>query len=133
MSKGGGICDLSWCVIFSLYTLQGVGAAEMRGRGEKASEPPVIGIMDTFSAPGTYTLDVPCPRTRSTATVRIEMTDSHGIKLVDSFSLSFHMHFHRLLKWLVALPLLGSSLAILAMQRRVGGPVLPSFSRSHEF
>ncbi len=47
-----------------------------------------------------------CPRTRSTATIHIEMADAHGLTLSDEFSLSFHLHFHRLLKWLVALPML---------------------------
>ena len=106
----------------------------MRGRGEQHSDPPVIGVQDTFSAPGVFTLTVPCPRTRSTATVRIELTDAHGITVTDSFSLSFHMHFHRLLKWLVAVPLSGACLVVLAMQPRVlEGPVLPSFRRSDGF
>jgi hypothetical protein len=43
-------------------------------------------------------LQVPCPRSRSTATLRIEMADSHGMLLYDEFSLSFHLHFHKLLK-----------------------------------
>ena len=103
----------------------------MRGRTDPvSSHPPVIGVMDTFTAPGTYTLEVPCPRTRSTATIRLEMTDAHGIMLTDSFSLSFHMHFHKLLKWLVAAPLLGSTLAVLVLQKRLELPVLPSFRRS---
>ncbi|GFH08350.1 uncharacterized protein HaLaN_03296, partial [Haematococcus lacustris] len=47
-----------------------------------------------------------CPRTRSTATVHIEMLEAHGLALFDEFALSFHLHFHKLLKWLVALPML---------------------------
>lgn len=51
--------------------VQGVGAADMRGRGEVATGAPIIGIQDTFTRPGVYTLEVPCPRTRSTATVQV--------------------------------------------------------------
>lgn len=40
-----------------------------------AGEQPVIGLTDTYSQPGVYTLEIPCPRTRSTATIHIEMTD----------------------------------------------------------
>ncbi len=48
---------------------------------------------------------IPCPRTRSTATIHLELTDSTGLTLSDEFTLSFHMHFHKLLKWLIAGPL----------------------------
>lgn len=40
-----------------------------------AGEQPVIGLTDTYTQPGVYTLEIPCPRTRSTATIHIEMTD----------------------------------------------------------
>lgn len=40
-----------------------------------AGEQPVIGLTDTYKQPGVYTLEIPCPRTRSTATIHIEMTD----------------------------------------------------------
>uniref|UniRef100_A0A7S0RKX6 DEX1 C-terminal domain-containing protein n=1 Tax=Chlamydomonas leiostraca TaxID=1034604 RepID=A0A7S0RKX6_9CHLO len=80
--------------------LKGVGVREMN-----AGHSPVIGVADTVKAPGTYTLELPCPRTRSTATIRVEMSDGHGLTLFDEFSLSFHLHFHKLLKWLVALPM----------------------------
>lgn len=46
------------------------------------------------------------------------MVDSSGLLYSDEFALSFHMHFHRLLKWAVALPL-GLMLAVLAA---VAGP-----------
>lgn len=106
----------------------------MRGRTDPVdSHPPIIGNLNSFAVPGTYSTPIPCPRTRSTATVRIEMTDSHGITASDSFSLSFHMHFHRLLKWLVAVPLIGCTFAVLALQKRTDGPMLPSFRRSSDY
>lgn len=38
------------------------------------------------------------------AQVHIEMADEAGVRYVDEFSLSFHVTFYRLLKWLIALP-----------------------------
>ncbi|KAF5841733.1 hypothetical protein DUNSADRAFT_11513 [Dunaliella salina] len=91
--------------------LKGVGIHEMN-----AGDQPVIGVADTVQKPGTYTLQVPCPRSRSTATLRVEMTDSHGLLLFDEFSLSFHLHFHKLLKWLIAGPLLAMVAVLLLMR-----------------
>ena len=65
---------------------------------------PVVGKANTYKQPGRYRLSVPCPRTRSLASVRLEMTDEHSMTYSDEFSVSFHIHFHRLLKWMVALP-----------------------------
>ncbi len=94
-----------------------------------AGEQPVIGLTDTYTAPGVYTLEIPCPRTRSTATIHIEMTDAFKTVFVDDFSLSFHMHYYRLLKWLVAVPFTAAALALLGMQ--LGGfndQLLPTLS-----
>ncbi|EIE24136.1 integrin alpha N-terminal domain-containing protein [Coccomyxa subellipsoidea C-169] len=94
--------------------LQGVGVEEM-----KAGDQPVIG-----------TTSVPCPRTRSTATVRIEMVDENKQMFVDTFALSFHMHFHRLLKWLLVAPFLACVAAVLSLQFDIDlQDALPSFNR----
>ena len=37
---------------------------------------PVVGMTDIYHEPGTYLLEIPCPRTRSTATVRTLRTRS---------------------------------------------------------
>lgn len=89
-------------------TLQGVGVKEM-GSGDQ----PVIGMSDLVNITGTYTLEVPCPRTRTSATIRIEMKDEDGAVFADEFALSFHMHFYRLLKWLVVGPFAFTAAAIL--------------------
>ncbi|KAK9842754.1 hypothetical protein WJX74_001858 [Apatococcus lobatus] len=80
-------------------TLQGISVSELRNEAH-----PVVGKANTYAQPGRYTLSVPCPRTRSTASVRLEMTDEHSMIFFDEFSVSFHIHFHRLLKWMVAVP-----------------------------
>ena len=81
-----------------------------------AGEQPVIGMQDVFQAPGRYVMHVPCPRSRAVAVVRIEMRDANGIVYVDEFQQTFHMHFHKLLKWLVAGPLLVMGLFLLVLQ-----------------
>jgi len=94
-----------------VVTLQGVGVDEMN-----MGDQPVIGMMDTFAKPGTYQIEIPCPRTRSTATVHIEMKDENQIMFTDDFSLSFHIHFYRLLKWLLLLPFTMMAAVVLAMK-----------------
>ncbi|KAL0024039.1 hypothetical protein WJX77_011082 [Trebouxia sp. C0004] len=85
---------------YTVYlTLQGMTAAVI-GRGEA----PVIGMTDSYVLPGVYTLEVPCPTTRSTGTIHLEMWDEDKLSFVHDFSLSFHMQYAKLLKWLVALP-----------------------------
>jgi hypothetical protein len=61
----------------------------------KAGPQPVIGVADKMDKPGSYILELPVPRTRTTATIHVEMVDSHGMVFVDEFPLSFHMHFHK--------------------------------------
>eukprot|EP00887_Chlorella_sp_A99_P003269 scaffold9.g3269.t1 len=59
---------------------------------------------------------------------KVEMRDEHGIVFTDHFALSFHMHFYRLLKWLLAAPFIVAALALLALPGpERDGPALPSF------
>ena len=82
-----------------MVLLQGM-TADVIGRGDA----PVIGMTDTYTLPGVYTLEVPCPATKSTGTIHIEMWDEDKVSFVHDFSLSFHMNYAKLLKWLVVLP-----------------------------
>jgi outer membrane protein assembly factor BamB len=94
--------------VTALY--KGVGVREMN-----AGASPVIGVADALPFPGRHAVRVPTPRSRCTAVLAVELTDQFGLKYDDEFALSFHVHFHRLLKWVVALPLLGMSAAILLL------------------
>lgn len=58
----------------------GVGQKEMN-----AGERPVIGMADVLNATGAYTMEIPCPRSRSTATIRVEMRDETRLVFVDEF------------------------------------------------
>lgn len=101
-------------------TLLGVGVKEMN-----TGERPVIGMSDTVNTTGTFVLEVPCPRTRTTATIRVEMHDEQGMVFWDEFTLSFHMHFYRLLKWMAVAPFLFTAAAMLTF-RATGDAMLPS-------
>lgn len=81
-----------------------------------SGELPVIGMLDTYVAPGSHAMFVPCPRSRATAVVRLELRDANGILYVDEFQQSFHMQFHKLLKWLAAGPLLAMGLFLLVLR-----------------
>ncbi len=74
-------------------------------------------------------LQIPCPRTRSTATVHLEMVDSNEMVFTDSFALSFHFQFHRLLKWLLVLPFAACAIAVAALPIEQAVAGLPSFMR----
>ena len=62
--------------------------------------------------------------------MKLEMRDRQGVVLVDSFSVSFHLHFAKLLKWVTAGPLVACAAAVLSMEHRTLGAVLPSFRRT---
>jgi hypothetical protein len=102
-------------------TLQGVGVKDMN-----TGDRPVIGMADNVNGTGTFVLEVPCPRSRTTATIRVEMRDEQGNVFWDEFTLSFHMHFYRLLKWMAVAPFVFTAVAILTFRAVGQGILLPS-------
>ncbi|KAG5253306.1 protein DEFECTIVE IN EXINE FORMATION [Salix suchowensis] len=60
-----------------------------------------------FDRPGKYRIKLPTVGVRTTGTVLVEMVDKNGLYFSDDFSLTFHMHYYKLLKWLLVLPMLG--------------------------
>lgn len=68
-----------------------------------------------YSGPGTYALLLPCPLSRMHATITVEMVDARHMSFVDSYSVSFHMDVHRMLKWLLVLPFVAMALASLLL------------------
>ena len=59
-------------------------------------------------------MDLRCADVLLLAARRVEMRDETRLLFVDEFSLSFHIHFYRLFKWLVAAPFGACALALLA-------------------
>ncbi|XP_073063024.1 protein DEFECTIVE IN EXINE FORMATION 1-like isoform X2 [Primulina eburnea] len=82
-----------------------------------------------FDQAGKHRIKLPTVSVRTTGTVLIEMIDKNGIFFSDEFSLTFHMYYFKLLKWLLVLPMLGM-FGILVILRPQEGMPLPSFSRS---
>jgi hypothetical protein len=93
-----------------------------------AGKEPIIGMTETYHAPGRYTMYLPCPRSRATALVRLEMKTPSAVVYVDEFAQSFHMHFDKLLKWMVALPMLAMGMFLLVLQPSEGS-MLPTLRR----
>ncbi|KAL5550133.1 hypothetical protein UlMin_000309 [Ulmus minor] len=79
--------------------------------------------------PGKHRITLPTVGVRTTGTVLVEMVDRNGIYFSDEFSLTFHMYYYRLLKWLLVLPMLGM-FAVLVILRPQEAMPLPSFSRN---
>ena len=164
-------------------SLQGVGPEQMIGGGvgsgssSSSAGAAVVGMTGTYPRPGIYSLTLPVPRARTTATVRVEMVDEvtdrapppllfsslstlffpfrfcfhrrsfsplflslsvplspplslassnarkkqSGTRFSDSFALSFHVHAHRALKFMVAAPALLAAAAVAAVGGGGGG------------
>lgn len=82
-----------------------------------------------YNHPGKYRIRLPTVAVRTTGTVLVEMVDKNGLHFSDEFSLTFHMYYYKLLKWLLVLPMLGM-FGILVILRPQDGMPLPSFSRN---
>ncbi|GLT37568.1 hypothetical protein SLA2020_118790 [Shorea laevis] len=82
-----------------------------------------------FNKPGRYRIKLPTVGVRTTGTVVVEMVDRNGIYSSDDFSLTFHMYYYKLLKWLLVLPMLGM-FGVLVILRPQEAMPLPSFSRN---
>ncbi|KAK4418972.1 protein DEFECTIVE IN EXINE FORMATION 1 [Sesamum alatum] len=82
-----------------------------------------------FDRSGTHRIKIPTVGVRTAGTVLVEMVDKNGLYFSDEFSLTFHMYYYKLLKWLLVLPMLGM-FGILVILRPQEGMPLPSFSRN---
>ncbi|ESQ49163.1 hypothetical protein EUTSA_v10020022mg [Eutrema salsugineum] len=82
-----------------------------------------------FDRPGKYRIKLPTVGVRTTGTVMVEMVDKNGLHFSDEFSLTFHMYYYKLLKWLLVLPMLGM-FGLLVILRPQEAVPLPSFSRN---
>ncbi|KAM0953408.1 putative transcription factor WD40-like family [Dioscorea sansibarensis] len=88
-----------------------------------------IVINQVYDQPGKQRIKLPTVPVRTTGTVLVEMVDKNGLYFTDEFSITFHMHYYKLLKWLLVLPMLGM-FGILVILRPQEGAPLPSFSRN---
>ncbi|KAK6943074.1 hypothetical protein RJ641_028451 [Dillenia turbinata] len=84
-----------------------------------------------FEHAGKHKIKLPTVGVRTTGTVLVEMVDKNGLYFSDEFSLTFHMYYYKLLKWLLVLPMLGM-FAMLVILRPQEAMPLPSFSRNRD-
>ncbi|EOA29845.1 hypothetical protein CARUB_v10012938mg [Capsella rubella] len=82
-----------------------------------------------YDRPGKYRIKLPTVGVRTTGTVMVEMVDKNGVHFSDEFSLTFHMYYYKLLKWLLVLPMLGMFGLLMILRPQEAVP-LPSFSRN---
>ncbi|PON63713.1 Quinoprotein alcohol dehydrogenase-like domain containing protein [Trema orientale] len=82
-----------------------------------------------IDSPGKHRIKLPTVGVRTTGTVLVEMVDRNGLYFSDEFSLTFHMYYYRLLKWLLVIPMLGM-FGVLVILRPQEAMPLPSFSRN---
>lgn len=82
-----------------------------------------------FDRAGVHRIKLPTVGVRTSGTVLVEMVDKNGLYFSDDFALTFHMHYYKLLKWLLVLPMLGMFGVIVILRPQEGMP-LPSFSRN---
>lgn len=82
-----------------------------------------------FDHVGKHRIKLPTVPVRTAGTVLVEMVDKNGLYFSDEFSLTFHLYYYKLLKWLLVLPMLGM-FGILVILRPQDGMPLPSFSRN---
>ncbi|XP_008798965.1 protein DEFECTIVE IN EXINE FORMATION 1-like isoform X1 [Phoenix dactylifera] len=88
-----------------------------------------IAVNQVYKQPGKQRVKLPTVPVRTTGSVLVEMVDKNGLYFSDEFSLTFHMHFYKLLKWLVVLPMMGMFGVLVILRPQEGAP-LPSFSRN---
>lgn len=79
--------------------------------------------------PGKHRIKLPTVGVRTGGTVLVEMVDRNGLYFSDDFSITFHMYYYKLLKWLLVLPMLGM-FGVLVILRPQEAMPLPSFSRN---
>nr|GMD44991.1 protein defective in exine formation 1 [Ipomoea batatas] len=82
-----------------------------------------------IETPGKHRIKLPTVGVRTGGTVVVEMVDKNGLYFSDDFSITFHMYYYKLLKWLLVLPMLGM-FAVLVILRPQEAMPLPSFSRN---
>ncbi|KAG1365845.1 Protein DEFECTIVE IN EXINE FORMATION 1 [Cocos nucifera] len=88
-----------------------------------------MAVNQVYNQPGKKRVKLPTVPVRTTGSVQVEMVDRNGLYFSDEFSLTFHMHFYKLLKWLVVLPMMGMFGVLVILRPQEGAP-LPSFSRN---
>jgi hypothetical protein len=128
-----------------------VDVREGRGRGGRKARTPAVykygpyavvvsitapnfsrRVAATFETPGTYSLRVDVPNARGRGRVTVRVADATRLNAEDSYSVSFHMRYYRVLKWIVVLPFAFMVGAFSALTASSPG-AMPTFSSASGF
>eukprot|EP00656_Telonema_subtile_P012705 TRINITY_DN16409_c0_g1_i1.p1 TRINITY_DN16409_c0_g1~~TRINITY_DN16409_c0_g1_i1.p1 ORF type:complete len:775 (+),score=189.59 TRINITY_DN16409_c0_g1_i1:112-2436(+) len=71
----------------------------------------------SFTSTGMYTEVVQSPEHRGAAAVIVRMQNQHGQVFEDSMSLSFNVHFYKMLKWMLFLPFAATAVLTMVIVR----------------
>lgn len=112
------------CLVLCHYLLQTTLLVPGNYQGERT-----IVLNQVYDSPGKKRVKLPTVPVRTTEMVVVKIVDKNGLYFSDEFSLTFHMHYYKLLKWLVLLPMLAMFGMLVILRPHEGAP-LPSFSRS---
>uniref|UniRef100_A0A6B2KYS3 FG-GAP repeat-containing protein n=1 Tax=Arcella intermedia TaxID=1963864 RepID=A0A6B2KYS3_9EUKA len=86
----------------------------------------------TFYKPGKYSILVSCPKHQETnylvssGTVKVVLTNPLSQVYSDSFHLSFNTNFHKMIKWILAVPFFGMCFVLYFIHKIQIEPLLPS-------
>jgi hypothetical protein len=83
-------------------------------------------VNGSFPEPGEYTLMADIPNWRARGHVTIRVSDQSKLFAEDSYGVSFHMRFYRVLKWILVVPFMLMTTALVQMTQE--GAALPSFA-----
>ena len=80
----------------------------------------------SYDNPGAYKLSAKIPNRRARGRVTVKVSDASALYVEDSYSVSFHMRYYRVLKWVLVLPFIAATTALMQMTRGEGN-ALPTW------
>lgn len=83
-------------------------------------------VNQSFDEPGEYALKADIPNWRARGHVTIRVSDQSKLFAEDSYGVSFHMRFYRVLKWILVVPFMLMTTALVQMTQE--GNALPTFA-----
>jgi len=87
-------------------------------------------VNGSFADPGAYTLVADIPNWRARGHVTIRISDQSKLYAEDSYGVSFHMRFYRVLKWILVVPFMLMTTALIQMTQEAGPHTRPPVSSS---
>lgn len=83
-------------------------------------------VNQSFDEPGLYALKADIPNWRARGRVTVRVSDQSKLFAEDTYGVSFHMRFYRVLKWILVVPFMLMTTALVQMTQE--GNALPTFA-----